>query len=65
MTNNLDENIKRITLYIEQDTHKKLKILASINELTINEYIVKLLEEKLQELGNDEIDNAIETLKKL
>ena len=65
MTNKQDENIKRITLYIEQDTHKKLKVLASANDLTINEYIVKLLEEKLQELGNDEIDKSIETLKKL
>ncbi len=39
-----DEEKKQITLRVPQDIHKKLRILAALNDQTMTEYVITLIE---------------------
>ncbi|WP_461208969.1 toxin-antitoxin system HicB family antitoxin [Desulfocurvus sp. DL9XJH121] len=43
-----DEEKKQLTLRVPQDVHKKLRILAALNEQTMTEYFIDLVEDAYQ-----------------
>lgn len=42
------DNTKRINIAIDEILHKKLKIAATINDITVKEYVIKAIKEKLE-----------------
>lgn len=42
------ENIKRINIAIDEVLHKKLKIAAAMNGITVKEYVSKAIQDKLE-----------------
>jgi len=48
-----DEDKKQLTLRIPQDVHKKLRILAALNEQTMTEYFIELVEEAYRKNSKD------------
>jgi uncharacterized protein (DUF1778 family) len=40
-----DEDRKQITLRVPQDVHKKLRVLAALNEMTMTDLVIRLVEE--------------------
>lgn len=48
-----DEDKKQLTLRIPQEVHKKLRILAAVNEQTMTEYFIELVEEAYKKNSKD------------
>lgn len=48
-----DEEKKQLTLRIPQEVHKKLRILAAVNEQTMTEYFIELVEEAYRKNSKD------------
>jgi predicted DNA binding CopG/RHH family protein len=49
-----DDGIKTVTLRLSDDLHKQMKLLTVQKELTIQDYIVQLIEKDLKQYSSDE-----------
>jgi predicted HicB family RNase H-like nuclease len=45
--------MSKLTIYIDEDLRKKLKVIALKQNITLNEVIVRAIKLKLKELEND------------
>lgn len=48
-----EEEKKQLTLRVPADVHKKIRLLAALNEKTMTEYFVSLIEEEYKKHAKD------------
>lgn len=55
-----ETNIKKVNLKLPETTHKKLKLIANIKGVTLNEYILNILTNELNQIDfNQLIENEL------
>ena len=55
-----ETNIKKINLKLPETTHKKLKLIANIKGITLNEYMLNILTNELNQIDfNQLIENEL------
>lgn len=55
-----ETNIKKVNLKLPEPTHKKLKLIANIKGVTLNEYILNILTKELNQVDfNQLIENEL------
>lgn len=55
-----ETNIKKVNLKMPETTHKKLKLIANIKGVTLNEYILNILTMELNQVDfNELIENEL------
>lgn len=55
-----ETNIKKVNLKLPETTHKKLKLIANIKGVTLNEYILNILTKELNQIDfNQLIENEL------
>lgn len=55
-----ETNIKKVNLKLPETTHKKLKLIANIKGVTLNEYILNILAKELNQVDfNQLIENEL------
>lgn len=55
-----ETNIKKINLKLPETTHKKLKLIANIKGVTLNEYMLNILTNELNQIDfNQLIENEL------
>lgn len=55
-----ETNIKKVNLKMPETTHKKLKLIANIKGVTLNEYILNILTMELNQVDfNQLIENEL------
>lgn len=48
-----DEDRKQLTLRVPAEVHKKMRILAALNEMTMTEYFISLVEAEYEKRSKD------------
>lgn len=48
-----DEDRKQLTLRVPAEVHKKMRILAALNEMTMTEYFISLVEAEYEKRAKD------------
>lgn len=55
-----ETNIKKINLKLPETTHKKIKLIANIKGVTLNEYILSIINQELNQVDfNQLIENEL------
>lgn len=55
-----ETNIKKINLKLPETTHKKIKLIANIKGITLNEYILSIINHELNHVDfNQLIENEL------
>lgn len=56
-----ETNIKKVNLKLPEPTHKKLKLIANIKGVTLNEYILNILTKELNQVDFNQLIERIIT----
>ena len=54
-----EKNMKRITLNVDANLHKKIKLIADAKDVSINELLVEIIEKEVDETDIVELIKSI------